>query len=50
MLGGGKPNPYLDKKNLEKRNILPDQRQDLLNFLKSLDVDCGLRKPPLPQK
>ena len=49
MLGGGKPNPYLDKKNLEKRNILPDQREDLLNFLRALDVDCGLRKPALPQ-
>lgn len=49
MLGGGKPNPYLDKKNLEKRNILPDQREDLLNFLKALNVDCGLRKPALPQ-
>jgi cytochrome c peroxidase len=50
MLGGGKANPYLDKKNLEKRNILPDQRADLLNFLKALDVDCGLNKPQLPQK
>lgn len=49
MLGGGKPNPYLDKKNLEKRNILPDQRDDLLNFLRALDVDCGLKKPALPQ-
>ena len=49
MLGGGKQNPYLDKKNLEKRNILPDQREDLLNFLRALDVDCGLRKPALPQ-
>jgi cytochrome c peroxidase len=50
MLAGGKPNPYLDKKNLEKRNILPDQRADLLNFLRALDVNCGLKKPPLPQK
>ena len=50
MLGGGKENPHLDKKNLQKRNILPDQREDLLNFLRALDVDCGLTKPPLPQK
>jgi cytochrome c peroxidase len=50
MLGGGKPNPYLDKKNLEKHDILPDQRADLLNFLRSLNVDCTLKKPPLPQK
>jgi cytochrome c peroxidase len=49
MLGGGKPNPYLDKKNIEKRNIHPDQREDLLNFLRALDVDCGLKKPTLPQ-
>ena len=41
MLGGGKPNPYLDKKNLEKRNVLPEQREDLLNFLRALNV--GLR-------
>jgi len=50
MLGGGKPNPYLDKKNLETHNILPEQRADLLNFLRSLNVDCTLKKPPLPQK
>ena len=49
MLGGGKPNPYLDKKNLEKRNVLPEQREDLLNFLRALNVDCGLKKPALPQ-
>ena len=50
MLGGGKPNKYLDKKNLEAHKILPDQREDLLNFLRSLTVDCTLSKPPLPQK
>jgi cytochrome c peroxidase len=49
MLGGGKPNPNLDKKNLEVHNILPDQKADLINFLRSLDVDCMLKKPPLPQ-
>jgi cytochrome c peroxidase len=50
MLGGGKPNQYLDKKNLEAHKVLPEQREDLLNFLKSLSVDCNLSKPPLPQK
>jgi len=50
MLAGGKPNEHLDKKNLEKHNILPDQRVDLLNFLRSLSVDCTLSKPALPQK
>jgi len=48
MLGGGKPNEHLDKKNLEKHDVLPDQRTDLLNFLKALNVDCGLKKPTLP--
>jgi cytochrome c peroxidase len=50
MLGGGKPNQYLDKKNIEKRTITPDQRRDLLEFLKSLSVDCRLSEPPLPTK
>jgi cytochrome c peroxidase len=51
MLGGGKPNQYLDTKNLQRHKILPEQREDLLNFLRSLTVDdCKLRKPPLPQK
>jgi cytochrome c peroxidase len=39
MLAGGKPH-----------KILPEQREDLLNFLRSLSVDCNLTKPPLPQK
>jgi cytochrome c peroxidase len=50
MLNGGKPNQYLDKKNLEKRTITPEQRRDLLEFLRSLNVDCRLSEPPLPQK
>jgi cytochrome c peroxidase len=50
MLGGGKPNQYLDKKNLEKRTITPEQRRDLLEFLKSLSVDCRISEPALPQK
>ncbi|HXQ72419.1 MAG TPA: cytochrome c peroxidase [Pyrinomonadaceae bacterium] len=51
MLAGGKPNQYLDKKNLEPHKLLPEQREDLLNFLRSLSVDdCNLTKPPLPQK
>jgi cytochrome c peroxidase len=49
MLAGGKPNEHLDKKNLQKHDLLPDQRQSLLEFLKALNVDCGLTKPALPQ-
>ena len=36
MLAGGKPNQYLDKKNLQPHKILPEQREDVLNFLRSL--------------
>jgi cytochrome c peroxidase len=50
MLAGGKENPHLDKKNLQPHKILPEQREDLLNFLRSLNVDCKITKPPLPQK
>ena len=50
MLAGGKPNQYLDKKNLEPHKLLPEQREDLLNFLRSLTVNCELTKPQLPQK
>ena len=50
MLAGGKENQYLDKKNLQPHKILPEQREDLLNFLRSLSVDCKLTKPALPQK
>jgi len=50
MLAGGKPNQNLDKKNLEKRAITPEQRADLLEFLKALNVDCTVKEPPIPQK
>ena len=50
MLGGGKPNEHLDKKNLQPRNPSPDQREALLDFLRALTVDCTLSKPVLPQK
>ena len=51
MIAGGKPNQYLDKKNLQPQKPLPEQREDLLNFLRSLSVEnCTLSKPPLPQK
>lgn len=49
MLGGGKENEHLDKKNLQKHDLLPDQRQALIEFLKALNVDCKLTKPSLPQ-
>lgn len=48
MLGGGKPNPYLDRKNLKKVTLTPAEKRDLLAFLRSLTVDCTLSEPPLP--
>lgn len=48
MLGGGKANDHLDTKNLQKHAITKEQKDDLLAFLKSLDVECKLTKPPLP--
>jgi cytochrome c peroxidase len=50
MLAGGKPNEFLDKKNLQPHRPFPDQREALLDFLRALTVDCTLSKPPLPQK
>ena len=49
MLAGGKPNEHLDKNNLEVHKILPEQREDLLAFFKSLSVDCKLKKPALAE-
>lgn len=48
MVGGGKPNKYLDTKNLKKVNLTKEQKQDLIAFLKSLSVDCKLSEPKLP--
>lgn len=50
MLAGGIPNEHLDKKNLQAHKLLPDQREALLDFLRSLSIDCTLTKPVLPQK
>jgi cytochrome c peroxidase len=51
MLGGGRPNPHLDTKNLQKRTLTKEQRDDLLAFLRSLSVNnCQVTEPLLPQK
>jgi cytochrome c peroxidase len=42
MLAAGKPNPFLDKKNLQPHRLQPDQREALLDFLRSLTEDCNL--------
>jgi cytochrome c peroxidase len=48
MVAGGKPNKYLDTKNLKKANLTKEQKADLIAFLKSLSVDCKLSEPRLP--
>jgi cytochrome c peroxidase len=48
MLGGGKPNAFLDKKNLQPHRVLPDQREALLDFLRALTVDCANLSKPAP--
>jgi cytochrome c peroxidase len=49
MLGGGRPNPHLDTKNLQKRALTKEQRDDLLAFLRSLSVNnCQVTEPVLP--
>ena len=47
MLGGGIDNPHKDAR-LKKFEATPEQRKDLLEFLKSLDQPCDLKAPPLP--
>ena len=50
MLGGGRPNPHLDTKNLQKRTLTKEQRDDLLAFLRSLSVtNCQVTEPLIPQ-
>lgn len=50
MLAGGTPNKYLDRKNLQKVNLKPEQKKDLLQFLRALNVDCTVKEPALPAK
>lgn len=49
MTGGGRPNKWLDKKNLQKVNLTPQQKRDLIAFLRALDVSTVLDEPRLPQ-
>ena len=48
MLDGGKDNPYLDSENLKKVDLSDAEREDLLEFLRSLDESVELKAPPLP--
>ena len=49
MLAGGRPNPSLDTKNLKKVELTKAERSDLIEFLRSLTCECGLKEPKLPQ-
>jgi len=48
MAGGGKPNPYLDKTNLQDHKLTAQEKTDLVSFLTSLDCPCDLKEPKLP--
>ncbi len=48
MTGGGRPNPHLDTKNLQKVSLTPAEKADLVALLESLSCECGLKEPPLP--
>jgi len=51
MLSGGKPNKYLDEKNLadaKNANLTPEEKADLLAFLRALDANYTISEPTLP--
>jgi cytochrome c peroxidase len=49
MLSGGKKNKFLDTTNLKPVKLTPQERSDLLAFLRSLDVEYTIERPNLPQ-
>ncbi len=51
MLTGGKPNKWLDEKNLadaKNASFSDAEKADLIAFLRALDVDYTITKPTLP--
>ena len=52
MLDGGLANPYLDEENLAETkdaDLTDDEKQDLLAYLRALDVDYNVEEPKLPE-
>lgn len=49
MLGGGIDNPYLDRTNLQPRSLTPQEKADLVAFLRALTVDYKIKPPKLPR-
>jgi cytochrome c peroxidase len=48
MLKGGKKNKYLDTTNLKPVKLTKAERDDLMAFLRSLDVEYTVSEPALP--
>ena len=48
MLGGGRKNKHLDTANLKPMKLTAAERDDLLAFLRSLDVEYPVTAPVLP--
>jgi cytochrome c peroxidase len=48
MLAGGKKNKYLDTTNLKPMKLSKAEKDDLLAFLRALDVDYTITEPTLP--
>ena len=48
MVNGGKDNDNLDRTNLKKVDLSDSEKEDLLEFLRSLDQPCALSRPALP--
>ncbi len=48
MVGGGKKNKFLDRKNLQAVKLTKAEKGDLLAFLKALDVEYTITEPTLP--
>jgi cytochrome c peroxidase len=48
MLNGGKKNKFLDTTNLKPVKLAKGEKEDLLAFLRALDVDYAVTEPTLP--
>jgi cytochrome c peroxidase len=48
LLAGGAENPYLDKVNLLKQDLKPEEVKDLMEFLKSLTEHTTIPEPKVP--
>jgi predicted enzyme related to lactoylglutathione lyase len=50
MAGGGIANPHLDRASLEPAKLSPQQKTQILDFLRELDVDYPDAPPRLPEE